>query len=115
MAIGARVGGAGEGVSAVDDVVAEHAFALIDLPGYELGRAGHAHAQLAVVRHVQADVEGARQDGLVLVDFHLGQLVALLDHHFVGVHRSPEAAAAAAGPMRVEMWVELGGFGLLFV
>ncbi|KAG6393129.1 hypothetical protein SASPL_147362 [Salvia splendens] len=45
--VGARVGSAGEGVSAVDNVVAEHAVALIDLPGDELGRAGHAHAELA--------------------------------------------------------------------
>lgn len=86
-AVGARVGGAEQRVALRHDVVAEHAVALVHLAGDEARRARHAHAELAVVRHVDALVERPRQDGLALLHLHHPRLAAVLDRHLVRPRR----------------------------
>lgn len=81
--IGSRVGGAQERVATLDDVVAEHAFALIHGPTEEASGASHAHAELAVVRDGQAGVQSLGENGLVGFHLELGGLTLVLDHHFV--------------------------------
>ena len=85
--VGARVGGAEQRVPLRDDVVAEHAVALVHHPGDQPRRARHAHAELAVVRHVQALVQRAGQDRLVLLHLHHPRLAAVLDRHLVRPRR----------------------------
>lgn len=82
-AVGARVRGAQQCVPLRHDVVAEHAVALVHHPGDQPRRARHAHAELAVVRHVQALVQRAGQDRLVLLHLHHPRIAAVLDRHLV--------------------------------
>jgi hypothetical protein len=91
-AVGARVRGAEQRVALGHDVVAEHAVALVHLPGDEARGAGHAHAELAVVRHVQALVQRAGQDRLVLLHLHHARLAAVLDRHLVRPRRQAREA-----------------------
>lgn len=81
--IGSRVSGAQESISTVDDVVAEHAFALIDGAREETSGASHTDAELAIVRDGQSRVQCLRENGLVGVHFELGGLTLVLDYNFV--------------------------------
>jgi hypothetical protein len=96
-AVGARVRGAEQRVSLRHDVVAEHAVALVHLPGDQPRRARHAHAELAVVRHVQALVQRAGQDRLVPLHLHHAGLAAVLDRHLVRPRRRRQARASRPG------------------
>lgn len=71
-------------VSPLDDVIAEHALALVDRPRQQAGGTRHAHPELAVVWDLHPLVQRPLQDGLVGAHLQRAGLALVLDGDFVG-------------------------------